>query len=56
MHENPRIDGVLQDKDVEYVLRRFDDEFQSSNIRNKVTIDTTSVTIEESLAQLVEHL
>ena len=56
MHEDPRIDGVLQDKDVEYVLRRFDDEFQASNIPNKVTIDTTSATIEESLSQLVEHL
>ena len=45
--------GVVQDKDVDYVLARFEEEFEASLIKNKLVLDTTSATVEETLAEFV---
>ncbi len=46
--------GVVQDKDVEHVLARFEEEFETSLIKNKRVLDTTSATLEETMAEFVE--
>ena len=46
--------GVVQEKDVNYVLARFEEEFEASLIRNKLVLDTTSATVEETLAEFLE--
>ena len=46
--------GVVQDKDVEHVLGRFEEEFEASLIKNKLVLDTTSATLEETMAEFVE--
>ena len=46
--------GVVQDKDVDYVLSRFEEEFEASLIKNKLVLDTTSATLEETMAEFVE--
>ena len=48
--------GVVREKDVEMVLGRFREEFAASLIRNKMVLDTTSATPEESLAEFVEKM
>ena len=63
MKENPRPrdqagrrDGILQEKDVEYALEQFDQEFSSSLIRRKFQIDNTDLTPEETLQQFVDNI
>ena len=46
--------GVVRDKDVEHVLARFEEEFETSLIKNKRVLDTTSATLEETMAEFVE--
>ena len=45
--------GILAQKDVEHVLARFDEEFDASLIRKKITLDTTSSTPESTLDEFV---
>jgi broad-specificity NMP kinase len=56
MRADPHKRGVLQEKDVEYVLDRFDSEFLESTIRYKFVIDTTDNTEEETFQQFVEKM
>ena len=56
MHDNPQPRGVLQEKDIEYVLQRFEEEYQGSLIRRKFTLDTTTATVEETLAEFAEQI
>ena len=48
--------GVVEDKDVEHVLARFEEEFEASRIKNKLVFDTTSVTLQETMAEFVEKV
>jgi hypothetical protein len=54
MRESPHEDGLIQDKDIEYVLQRHEEEYERSLIKNKFTIDTSTATVEESLAEFIE--
>jgi hypothetical protein len=56
MRENPQPCGVLQEKDIEYVLQRFEEEHQASLIRRKFILDTTTATVEETLAEFAEQI
>ena len=56
MKENPHENAVLNEKDVEYVLQRFQDEYDRSLISSKFSIDTSSSTINESLTEFVENI
>jgi len=46
--------GVVQEKDVELVLARFEEEFEASLFKNKIVLDTTSASVEETLAEFVD--
>ena len=53
MEEEPRRNGVLQAGDVEYILGRFEEEYEGSQIANKITLDTSDSTVESTLAEFV---
>ena len=46
--------GVVLEKDVEHVLARFEEEFEASLIKNKLVLDTTTATVEETMAEFLE--
>ncbi len=46
--------GVVKAEDVECVLARFEEEFEASLIENKLVLDTTSATLEETMAEFVK--
>lgn len=47
---------VLRESDVEHVLARFREEYGQSVIRNRFTLDTTSATMEQTLASFVNKI
>ena len=48
--------GVVREKDVEYVLKRFEEEFEASLLKNKIVLDTTTSRLEETLGEFVEKV
>ena len=56
MAAEPREFGPLKDKDVELVLKRFEEEYTRSFLRQKIEIDNTDLTPEETLAKFVEQI
>ena len=54
MKEATHTNGLVQDTDVELVLRRFEEEYERSLINNKFTIDTSTATVEECVAEFLE--
>ena len=56
MRENPHRFSLVQEQDIEYVLERFEDEYNRSLIRNKFTLDTSTATVDETLAEFVRGL
>lgn len=56
MKDAPHHGGVLRDSDVERVLHMFQEEYASSVVRNKITLDTSAATVDESLEELVRKL
>ena len=48
--------GVVEEGDVELVLTRFEEEFEASLLRNKMALDTTSATVEETFAEFVDQV
>ena len=53
MEESPHRNGVLREGDVEYILRRFEEEYEASQIANKITLDTSDATVESTVAEFV---
>ena len=51
---NEPVRGVVKDKDVDYVLRRFEEEFKASLFKNKIILDTSCVTVEETFKEFLE--
>ena len=56
MKAEPREFGLLKEKDVEYILQRFEEEHKRSFLRQKIEIDNTDLTPEETLARFVEEI
>ena len=56
MQQEPHVNPVLKEQDVELVLRRFEEEYEASRIRNKVAIDTSTSTVQESLDEFVRKI
>jgi hypothetical protein len=56
MNENPHPRTVLKEKDIEHVLSRFEEEFASSTIRFRLTLDTSTATEQETLGQFVSDI
>ena len=54
MRENPHREGLLQEKDIEHVLEAFEEEYERSFIRRRFVLDTSTATIDETLAEFVE--
>ena len=48
--------GVVREQDVEFVLDRFQEEFNASLIKNKMVLDTTDAAVVETLAEFVEKM
>lgn len=48
--------GVVLEKDVELVLQRFEEEFEASLIKNKMIIDTTEATLEETMNEFLTKM
>ena len=48
--------GVVQEGDVEFVLKRFEEEFEASLLKNKMALDTTSATVKATLAEFVDKV
>ena len=48
--------GVVREQDVELVLDRFQEEFDASLLKNKMVLDTTGATVEETLSEFVEKM
>lgn len=48
--------GVVREQDVELVLDRFQEEFDASLLKNKMVLDTTDATVEETLVEFVEKM
>jgi len=56
MHEDPHPKSLFQEKDVEYVLDRFQEEYDNSLIERRFTLDTSSATVEETLEEFVQKI
>ena len=56
MRDNPHRAGLLQEKDIEHVLKGFEEEYNRSFIRRHFVLDTSTATIDETLAQFVEQM
>ena len=56
MEADPHSNGCLKEKDIEHVLKRFDEEYEASLLNNKFTIDTSSSKIGESFEELIQIL
>ena len=56
MRENPHPRQVIQEVDIAMILKRFEEQFLNSKLSNKLVLDTTAATVEESLDQLVSGL
>jgi hypothetical protein len=56
MKTTPHTRTVLKEEDIQSVLDEFDEEFRNSFIRNKLTIDTSESTIDESLQEFVTNI
>ena len=56
MKADPHPRQVVREADVEHVLNRFREEYELSTIPNRFTLDTTSATVEETLAESVEKI
>ena len=48
--------GVVREESVELVLDRFQEEFDASLIQNRIVLDTTTATVDETMAELVDKI
>ncbi len=55
MQEAPHEHPIVREPDVEHVLARFEEEFEASLIQRRIVLDTSTATVEESLAELLER-
>ena len=56
MKENPHRYPVVPEQDIPDVLQQFEDAHQNSSIRFKITLDTSTATIDETVAEFVEKI
>ncbi len=51
LREQPQARPVVQEKDIEYVLQRFEEEYRDLLLRKKFALDTSNATVEQTLAE-----
>jgi hypothetical protein len=56
MKEAPHHNPLMRDKDVERVQRRFEEEYNRSALRHKITLDTSAATVGETLAEFFKKV
>ena len=56
MRENRHSYNVIKEEDIDYLLKRFDEEYKNSLIRRKFIIDTSSNTIIETMQQFLTSM
>jgi hypothetical protein len=56
MRENPHRHAVLHERDIAYVLERFREEVWKSLIPNRITLDTSAVTVQETLTAFIDRI
>ena len=56
MKENPHRYPVVPEQDIPDVLQQFEDAHQNSSIRFKITLDTSTATIDETVAEFVKKI
>jgi shikimate kinase len=56
MKENPHRYPVVPEQDIPDVLQQFEDAHQNSSIRFKITLDTSTATVDETVADFVEKI
>jgi hypothetical protein len=47
---------VLQEKDIEFIQDRFEEEFKASLFSRKFVLDTSSATLEETMAEFAQAI
>ena len=55
MKDDPHPHQVLRKGDIEHVLGRFEEEFERSSLGTKLTLETSSATVEETLATFAQQ-
>ena len=56
MRAAPRPDGVPREEDVEMVIELFEEQYASTELRQKLAIRTSGVTVEESVAEFADRV
>lgn len=56
MRKDPHRRGVLKEKDIEFVLERFEYHYAHSLLRYKFTLDTSKATVAETTQQFVDDM
>ena len=56
MAARPRVRGLLNERDIPYVLDRFQDEYDASLIERKFTLDTTDTMPQRTVADFVDRI
>ena len=56
MKSDPHPFPVVQEKDIEHVLERFEEEAFAPLLGGRITLDTSTATVEESLAEFAEKV
>ena len=56
MKDVPHPHQIVPEKDIELVSRRFEEEYERSKIPNKLTLDTSAATVDETLAEFVRKM
>ena len=56
MRENPHKYPVVPEGDIPDVLQKFEEAHQNSSIRNKITVDTSTATVDETVADFAEKI
>jgi hypothetical protein len=56
MAENPHPYNFLKDEDIEFVLQRFEEEYNRSGIRRRFALDTTDANVQETLQAFLQQM
>ena len=56
MKENPHKYSLVPEKDIPDVLQKFEDAYQNSLIRAKITLDTSTAIVDETVAEFAEKV
>ena len=56
MKENPHPNGLLQEKDIELVLERFEEAYGAAILRRRFTLDTSEQTVQGTLDDFVRQI